>query len=361
MRAPGSRCVALVGGYTAGHIFPAIATAEWLVARGHDVVLLGRAEGLEARLAAAHGLRFRAVVAAPFVERSLGGRARAVATALRGTLEAHKLLAEVAPDVVVGFGAFVTVGPLLAARSRGIPRALHEANAIPGLANRVLARLVDRVLVGQPEALVAFPRARHVGLPVRRAVVSLGERDRVLGSGRAFRLLVTGGSLGARALDRAAPILAAEVALRVGPVEVRHQAEPQSVEEVERAYRRAGVSAEVTAFRRDLVSDYAWADVALCRAGAVTIAELAIVGLPALFVPMPRVAEHQSENAARVRGLGLPVLPEDQLARAGADALASLLEPAAHARAVTALRSLACPEAAERLGLALLELAGPAR
>ena len=356
MSAGSPRRVVLVGGYTAGHVFPAIATAECLVARGHEVVLVGRAEGLEARLAAAHGLRFHPVVAAPFVERSLAGRARAVAITCRSMLEARTLLAALSPHVVAGFGGFVSVGTLVAAGSLGIPRALHEANVIPGLANRVLARLVDRVLVGQPEAAAAFPRACCVGLPVRREVTSLGQRDRLLGTGRALRLLVTGGSLGAAPLDRAAPVLAAELA-RSRAIEVRHQAETASVEDVSRAYRGAGVPAEVTGFRSDLAADYAWADVALCRAGACTIAELAVAGLPAVFVPMPRVADHQSENARCVRHLGLPVLAEGALARDGVAAVASLLETGAHARAVRALRSLARPDAAEHLAGALLELA----
>jgi UDP-N-acetylglucosamine--N-acetylmuramyl-(pentapeptide) pyrophosphoryl-undecaprenol N-acetylglucosamine transferase len=346
--------VAIASGGTAGHVHPALAVADAWRALRPDVELtfLGTPEGFAARVAPA---RFVPVPAAPLVGTGTLRRARAVAIAARGARVARQALAASPPRLLLAFGNYASAGAVLGARSLGIPVVLHEANVVPGVANRWLARVAPRVLVGFAGTVGAFAAGKAVvtGTPVRGELSAI--RTKPPDAGRALRLLVTGGSLGSRFLDARAP----ELAARLG-CEVRHQAaEPAPVAD---AYRALGVPAEVVRYLDPMADAYAWADVALTCAGAMTLAELAIVGLPAVVVPLACAAlDHQTANAreaARVTGC-LSVAESAWDVDVVAAHLAGLARtPGAWAAAAAGMRRLAAPDAARRIVEACEELLG---
>jgi UDP-N-acetylglucosamine--N-acetylmuramyl-(pentapeptide) pyrophosphoryl-undecaprenol N-acetylglucosamine transferase len=295
------RRVAIAAGGTAGHVLPALAVAEaWRALRPDvEVVFLGTPDGIEARVLAAHGERLAAVRAAPLMRTGIGGKLRAVASTGAGTRDARRVLAAEGSEIVLGFGGYVSAGAVLGARSLGVPTVLHEANAVAGLANRLLGRVADRVLLGFESAAGAFPLARVqvTGTPVRAAILTVGPH-RAPGTGRPFRILVAGGSQGSPFLDRHVPAMLARVQARAIRVEARHLVGEGDVEQTRGAYAAAGVAAEVVPFADDMADAYAWADFAIVSAGAGTLAELAAIGLPCLPVPLPAAAlDHQTVNA----------------------------------------------------------------
>jgi UDP-N-acetylglucosamine--N-acetylmuramyl-(pentapeptide) pyrophosphoryl-undecaprenol N-acetylglucosamine transferase len=337
--------VAIASGGTAGHVHPALAVADaWRALRpGVELTFLGTPDGFAARVAPA---RFVPVPAAPLVGSGARGKVRALATALHGAGVARRALAASRPRVLLAFGNYASAGAVLGARSLGIPVVLHEANVVPGVANRRLARLAARVLVGFAATGEAFAGGKAVvtGTPVRSELSSI--RKTPPDPGRPLRLLVTGGSLGSRFLDAHAP----ELAARIG-CEVRHQAAgPAPVAD---AYRRLGVSADAVRYLDPMADAYAWADVALTCAGAMTLAELAIVGLPAVVVPLACAAlDHQTANAreaARVTGC-LSVAESAWDVGVVAEHLGGLARsPEAWSAASAGMRRLAAPDAARRI------------
>jgi len=355
------RRVVLASGGTAGHVHPALAVADAWRALRPDVALtvLGTADGFEARAVPAHGLPFVAVPAAPLVGTGMSGRLRALATTARGALRARRVLAGLRPDLMLAFGNYASAGAVLAAWSRGIPVVLHEANVVPGVANRWLARLATRVLVGCAPTAGAFGVTPAVvtGTPVRAELAAV----RKTAPAGSVRLLVTGGSLGSRFLDAEAPALAARIAGLGVACAVRHQAaEPAPVEA---AYRRLGVAAEVVRFLDPdpMLASYAWADVALTCAGAMTLAELARVGLPAVVVPLACAAlDHQTANAreaARLTGCRWTSEAAWDVEAVAAHVAALARSPAAWTSASDGMRRLATPDAARRIVAACEEVA----
>ncbi len=314
----GPHRVLLAGGGSAGHTSPLLATADALRRRLPDVEVtaLGTARGLETRVVPEAGYPLELVPAVPLPRRPdadllrTPGRLRA---ALSATLE---VLDRVRPDVVVGFGGYVSVPAYLAARRRGLPLVVHEGNALPGIANRLGARLTRHVATSY--AGTALPHARHLGLPVRRMVSTL-DRAAVraealahfgLEPGRPV-LLVTGGSQGARRLNEsvaaAAPALAAagvQVLHVVGP---RGEARPALTAE----QREHGPAYVVEAFVSRMDLAYAAADAVLCRAGSNTVTEVSGVGLPAVYVPLPIGNGEQALNARPVVDAGGGLLVSD--------------------------------------------------
>lgn len=308
--------VVLAGGGTAGHVEPALALADAL--RGRDprigLTALGTATGLEARLVPARGYDLALVPRVPLPRRAtpalllLPGR---VAGAVR---VAGRVLDRVGADVVVGFGGYVALPAYLAAGRRRLPIVVHEANSRPGLANRVGARLTPWVAVGTPET--RLPHARYVGLPLRRAIADL-DRPALRGPARASfgldaerpTLLVFGGSQGARRLNETAA--AAAPALAAAGVQVLHAT--GHGHEVHTGLAPDADAPRYLALpyldRMELA--YAAADLALCRAGAMTCAELAAVGLPAAYVPLPHGNGEQELNARPVVGAGGGLLVKD--------------------------------------------------
>ncbi|HEU4617198.1 MAG TPA: undecaprenyldiphospho-muramoylpentapeptide beta-N-acetylglucosaminyltransferase [Gammaproteobacteria bacterium] len=353
--------VMIMAGGTGGHVFPGLAVAEALRSRSVGVVWLGTRRGLEARLVPPHGIEiewisiaglrgkgFAAWLAAPF----------RLALALGQSLSAERRRR---PSAVLGLGGFVSGPGGIAARLRGKPLLIHEQNAVAGTANRGLARFASRVFEAFPGSFPAGVAAECIGNPVRESIEALAPPASRFAARAAARprLLVLGGSQGARALNRALPAALASLAPAERP-EVRHQAGAAHAE-TDEAYRRAGVEARVDAFIDDMAEAYAWADFAVARAGALTISELAAAGLGALLVPYPHATDdHQTKNAAHMAAASAAiVISESELdsARLAAD-LGPLMADRSRLLAMAeAARRLARPGAAQRLAEACIELA----
>jgi UDP-N-acetylglucosamine--N-acetylmuramyl-(pentapeptide) pyrophosphoryl-undecaprenol N-acetylglucosamine transferase len=310
--------VLLAGGGTAGHIEPALATADALRAldAGTQVTLLGTPRGLEMRLVPARGYPLEVVPAVP-LPRRLGPDLVTAPGRLRGAVRAAgTILDRLAPDVVVGFGGYVAVPAYLAARRHRLPIVVHEANAKPGVANRLGARLTPHVAVAT--AASSLQHAVHVGMPLRASIATL---DRSATRPAALArwqlrddrpvLLVFGGSQGARRLNQAT--VAAAASLRDAGIQVLHATGSAHHEAVAGELRRAGITAShvTVPYVEDMAEAYSAADAVVCRAGAMTVAELTAVGLPAVYVPLPIGNGEQRLNADPVVAAGGGLLVDD--------------------------------------------------
>lgn len=354
--------IVLAGGGTAGHVEPALALADALVRAdaGHSVSLVGTARGLETRLVPARGYALDLIPPVPLPRRLTPALLR-VPGALRGAARAARaVLDEREADVVVGFGGYVALPVYLAARRRGTPVVVHEANARAGLANRIGARFAHTVATSYADT--KLPRAQLVGIPLRAAIASL-DRTTLRAEGRqamglhASRptLLVTGGSQGARRINDAVLAVAGE--LDAAGLQVLHATGAGNYDHVAAALARVGLPGDAAPYvalpyvdRMDLA--YAAADVVLCRSGAMTVAEVSAVGLPAVFVPLPHGNGEQRRNAAHVVAAGGAIEIED--AALDADALRRrvlplLRDPARVDAMSAAARSAGNPDAADRL------------
>ena len=311
-----TRKVALVmAGGTGGHVFPALATARVLRRRGFEIVWLGTELGIEARLVPAEGITVEWL--------SVGGlRGKGLATLLAAPVrlvvavsQAMRAIRRHRPRVVLGAGGFASGPGGLAAWLLRRPLVVHEQNAVAGLTNRVLARLATRVLEGFPGSFGRCVEAERVGNPVRPEIVAIPAPEKRYRSreGRA-RLLVFGGSQGAARLNAVLPAAIAELPRELRP-EVLHQTGRHNHDETVQAYRARAIEADVRPFIDDMASAYGWADLAVCRSGALTVAELAAAGLPAILVPFPAaVDDHQTRNADyAVRAGAALLLPERDL------------------------------------------------
>lgn len=321
--------VLLAGGGTAGHVEPALAVAEALRAAGHRATLLGTREGIEARLVPARGFPLLTVPRVPLPRRTTPDLLRLPARLADAVRAATRAVEETDADAVIGFGGYVAVPAYLAGRRRHRGLVVHEANPLPGLANRVGAHLTTHVATSHPNT--PLRHAHLTGIPLRPAVTTL-DRAAARPAARAAlgldpdrpTLLVTGGSQGAGRLNAAA--LAAGPTLAAAGVQVLHAAGSRQADEV-----RAGVPRDLPApyvvvpYLDDMPAAYAAADVVLCRAGAVTCAELAAVGLPAVYVPLPIGNGEQRQNALPTVLAGGGVLVED--ADLDADALLAAALP----------------------------------
>ncbi|MEV4798889.1 undecaprenyldiphospho-muramoylpentapeptide beta-N-acetylglucosaminyltransferase [Nonomuraea sp. NPDC049421] len=307
--------VVLAGGGTAGHIEPALALADALrhLDASVGITCVGTERGLETRLVPARGYELELVPAVP-LPRTITPSLLTVPGRLAGAINATaSILDRVRADVLVGFGGYVATPAYLAAKRRGLPIVVHEANPRPGLANRLGARLTDHVFTGFPDAQL-LPKAEYVGTPLRRDIVSLdrlsmGDKARSwfgLENDRPT-LLVFGGSQGARSINQAA--LAAAPALRRAGVQVLHVLGPKNTVEHEPPPGDPQYVLLPYVDRMDLA--YAAADVALCRSGALTCAELTAVGLPAAYVPLPHGNGEQRINAERIVAGGGGLVVDD--------------------------------------------------
>ena len=358
--AAGVRVLVMAGG-TGGHVFPALAVAEVLRARGAEVDWLGSRGGMEERLVAARGLRFHAIAVRGLRGKGLLGWLVAPWRIARSVVAALAVLRSRRPRVVLGMGGYASGPGGIAARVLGVPLVIHEQNAIPGLTNRFLAHIADAVLEAFPRSFPPGARARYTGNPVRPEIAEAGAlRRESAAAGAALRLLVLGGSQGARALNEVLPPTLAALAPRVD-LEVRHQAGERNLEAAREGYARAGVDVTPLAFIDDMAASYRWADLVLCRAGATTVAELAASGSPSVLVPFPyAVDDHQSANARYLSEQGAAVLlPEPELEPGR---LAALIEELAQARdrlaaMAAAARRLAVLDADQQVAGVCLEAA----
>ena len=291
---------AVAGGGTGGHVTLALALAEEIRRRGGDVFLLGTDRGLERQIVPRAGFELITFEARPVMGQRRVARLRAGLGLLAATLEARRVLRARRVRGVLSVGGYASLPAVAAATLSRIPTALVEPNAIPGRTNRLMARFAGRVFTGFREARghlpVAEERVREHGVPLRRDLVEACASRAPRRPAPPYHLLVAGGSQGARQLNEGMRAVLAE--LDPTTFEIFHQSGRDDRARVEEAYRKAGFRAEVVEFTDDLPARYAWADLAVCRAGALTVAELAVAGLPALLVPYPYAADdHQAANA----------------------------------------------------------------
>jgi UDP-N-acetylglucosamine--N-acetylmuramyl-(pentapeptide) pyrophosphoryl-undecaprenol N-acetylglucosamine transferase len=295
--------IALIGGYTAGHVFPMLAVAEAYRARDPraEILFIGGRNSVEAALIAERGYACHEIDGAPlFGVPDRRGRLQSYGAFLRGFAQARQLLARERADLALGFGGYITAGPMLAARTLKLPTAIFEANVVPGLANRKVQRWVDRRLLGFPETAgyAGWRKSVTVGYPLRSEIAALAGIAREQPRGRDAEVIVTGGSRGSAFLNRAGPALLGRLSRRGIGLGVLHQTGIEAPEPVARAYREAGVRARVEPFTKEMARAYRRADFAICAAGAGTLAEIAALGLPSLIVPIADVADdHQLGNA----------------------------------------------------------------
>ena len=300
----------VAGGGTGGHVTPALALAEQIRKRGDEVLLVGTERGLETRLVPEAGFDLLALSAQPIYGRSLSTKVGTIPATLQACWSAWKALGSFRADFAISVGGYASMPAVIAAGLRQIPIAIVEPNAIPGRANRVAARLAKLIFVQFEQATAIFSeagaadRVRNTGVPLREKLVATfsGTQPRRIAE-PPFRLLVAGGSQGARQINNA--MIEAAPRLDASRIEIFHQAGEADRERTEAAYRAAKLKAEVVAFEPDMPARYRWADLALCRSGALTVAELALAGLPALLVPYPFAADdHQTANAAALVAAG---------------------------------------------------------
>ncbi len=296
--APQQPILVMAGG-TGGHVFPALAVAETLRARGERVVWLGTRSGIESRVVPAADFAIEWLSVQGLRGKGLATLALAPFRLLRACWQALRLLRRLRPKAVLGMGGFASGPGGLMAWLLDIPLVLHEQNSIVGLTNRILGRFADRSYIAFPSAIDRLPRGECIGNPVRADIVALDEpQDRMAARREApMQLLVVGGSLGAAALNRFLPEAIACLDRDSRPL-VRHQCGEKHLETCTQQYRAAGVEAEISAFIDDMPQAYAWADLVVCRAGALTVAELSAAGVGSLLVPFPyAVDDHQYYNA----------------------------------------------------------------
>jgi UDP-N-acetylglucosamine--N-acetylmuramyl-(pentapeptide) pyrophosphoryl-undecaprenol N-acetylglucosamine transferase len=307
-----ARTIMIMAGGTGGHVFPALAVAGYLKQQGWRVVWLGAKTGMEATLVPKHGYEVAWVRFSGLRGKGLMRAALLPFNLLVAFWQSARAIFAQRPDVVLGMGGYISFPGGMMASLLHRPLVIHEQNSVAGLANKVLARLADKVLEGFPGSL---PGAQFSGNPVRQDIAALGAPGAryAVRSGR-LRLLVVGGSLGAQILNETVPQALALLPQGERP-EVTHQAGEKNIEALRAGYAGAGVQAELVAFIDDMAARYAGADVVLCRAGALTIAELACAGVASILVPLPHaVDDHQTGNAKFLSERGAAVLlPQSEL------------------------------------------------
>lgn len=305
--------VTIMAGGTGGHVFPALAVAHELAGRGWQVSWLGTADSFESRVVPAAGFELDTIAAFRLRGQGLADRLLAPWRLLRAMRQAWRVLRLRRPQVVLGMGGFVTGPGGLVSRLLRVPLVIHEQNAIPGLTNRWLARIASRVLEAFPGSFPAAIGAQATGNPIRDAIAALPEPAAV-DAGRPVHLLILGGSLGAQALNEHVPAVLGGLPTDLRP-EVRHQAGRGKADVTRAAYRDASVTAQVSDFIDDMAGAYTWADLVVCRAGALTVTELMAAGVASVLVPFPfAVDDHQTVNARFLTDASAAcLLPQERL------------------------------------------------
>jgi UDP-N-acetylglucosamine--N-acetylmuramyl-(pentapeptide) pyrophosphoryl-undecaprenol N-acetylglucosamine transferase len=306
------RTILVMAGGTGGHIMPGLAVADRMKEKGWRVIWMGNRDSMEARLVPARGYEIAWVRFSALRGKGLLRKLLLPINLWRGFVLARRQIKRVAPDVVLGMGGFVSFPGGMMAKFVGVPLVLHEQNSVAGLANRVLAKVADRVLTGFPDVLA---KASWVGNPVRPEIAALAAPAERYGRRTGpLNILVVGGSLGAAVLNETLPRALALLPAAERP-EVVHQSGERHLEGLKQNYADAGVKAHAVAFIEDMAGAYGWADLVVCRAGALTVAELAAAGVASILVPLPHaVDDHQTGNARFLSAAGAAILlPQDQL------------------------------------------------
>ncbi len=305
----------VMAGGTGGHIFPALAVAQELRRRGHDPYWLGSRGGFETRIVPDAGLHGEWISIQGLRGKGLLQRLLAPFKILRAMLQTLRILLRTRPALVLGMGGFVTGPGGVMARVLRIPLVIHEQNSIPGMTNRWLARIATRVLEAFPGSFGAGSSAQTIGNPVGPEIAGLASpQERMAGRSGQLRLLILGGSQGAQALNEIVPAALALLDSELRPL-VRHQAGERKLAATTEIYAQSGVEATVEPFIKEMAAAYGWADLVVCRAGALTISELAAAGVGSILVPYPHaVDDHQTRNAAYLVSAGAArLLPQQEL------------------------------------------------
>ena len=302
----GKKLLVMAGG-TGGHVFPAIAVAQELQQHGWEIRWLGTQDRMEAQLVPKHGIPIEFIQISGLRGKGIKSLLFAPFAILRAVCQARRIIKQYQPNAVLGMGGYISGPGGIAAKLCGVPVVLHEQNAIAGLTNHWLSKIATRVLQAFPNA---FPDAEVVGNPVRRDLfqratpeVRFVERDKTL------RILVVGGSQGARVLNQTVPQVAAILTAQDYDIHVRHQVGKGNLVGIEEIYRANG-NGVATEFIDDMAEAYAWADLVICRSGALTVCELAAVGTPAIFVPFQHKDRQQFLNAKYLADAGAALIIE---------------------------------------------------
>ena len=358
--------VLIAGGGTGGHLFPGIAIAEEIVRRGSgEVLFVGTSRGIETRAVPAAGFALETLEVSGLKRMGLVDTVRGLLRLPLAILKSFAILRRFQPDVVVGVGGYASGPLLLAATFARYPTAIQEQNSVPGMTNRVLGKLVAAVFIAFEDAKPCFPagKIQQLGNPVRANIVAALEDATGAAPSQRLRILVVGGSQGARAVSdlvvAAAPLLA-QAGVDFSLV---HQTGSADLERISERYQALGLGAwvTVTAFIHDMATAYAQADLVIARAGALTLAELAIAGKAAILVPLPTAADdHQTKNAARFAEAGAALVLDQR--KASAEDLAAIVKDLARERGrraamSAAMRRLARPRAAQAIADRLENLA----
>lgn len=351
--------IVIAGGGTGGHVYPGVAIAEEILARDPSarVAFIGTTRGMEAKILPTVGYTLETISVSRLKGGGLLSKLKGLFRLPVGIFQSWRILRRHRPEVVIGVGGYASGPALLAAWMTFRKTAIQEQNATPGLTNRWLGKLVKRVFVGFSAATSHFKAQKTVvtGNPVRRAIAEqlhAASRQAPEAGGPALRVLVFGGSQGATFLNERVPELLAALARRGVALTVRHQTGPGEVDATRARYAALGLAAEVVPFIERMAEAYAVSDLAICRAGALTLAELTAVGLPSLLVPFPHAADNHQEANARVleaAGAALLCTQSNWDLTAQAEALAALADPARREAMSRAARALARVDAARTI------------
>jgi UDP-N-acetylglucosamine--N-acetylmuramyl-(pentapeptide) pyrophosphoryl-undecaprenol N-acetylglucosamine transferase len=347
MSTPPVSSVVVMAGGTGGHVFPALAVAHYLSEQGVHIHWLGTRAGIEADLVPRNGFAITYLDVSGVRGQGIKRLLAAPFKLLRAIVKAAQLMREVKADCVIGLGGYVTGPGGVAAKLSGRRLVIHEQNAIAGFTNSMLAKIADKILLAFPDALPKSARVEWVGNPVRAEIAALpAPAARFAGRSGPIRVLVLGGSQGAVALNELVPEAFALLPQEMRP-EIRHQAGKKNLDKADAKYRAIGVRAEVLPFIDDMTAAYGWADLVVCRSGALTVSEIAAVGVASVLIPFPfAVDDHQTANARFLSDAGAALIFQQSALtpQSLAAALTDLLQRDRLLNMATIARSLAKPE-----------------
>lgn len=354
--------ILITAGGTGGHVYPGLAVAEALMAQGIPVVWMGTRKGLEAKVIPAAGIEMAWLEVSGVRGKGVGAKLLAPFRIIKAMWQSLAIMREYNPVAVLGMGGFVSGPGGFVAALMGIPVIIHEQNAYPGTTNRILSRFVLETLEGFdgtfPEKIDAIP----VGNPVRPEITAIAPpKERLATHDGGFRLLVVGGSLGAQALNETVPRALAQLN-DTASVQVVHQAGEKTLEIAQEAYKAVDIQAHIVPFIEDMAGAYEWADLIICRAGALTVAEVSAAGLASILVPFPyAIDDHQTANAMYLAKRGAAILSpqKDLTAESLAQVLNALIQQPEQLLVMSQkARALAKPDATDKVSAVCADIAG---
>jgi UDP-N-acetylglucosamine--N-acetylmuramyl-(pentapeptide) pyrophosphoryl-undecaprenol N-acetylglucosamine transferase len=355
----------VMAGGTGGHIFPGIAVADELKAKGWKIHWLGTADRMEAKIVPEHGYDISFISISGLRGKKLSTMFVMPFKLLRSLIQARRVIKTVKPDVVLGMGGYASAPGGLAAWISNIPLIVHEQNAAAGLSNRLLARIASKICCAFPNAFVSGVDAEVVGNPLRASIGQQETLSKLVGQNEktSKNILIVGGSLGAQVLNEVIPGSFAHLVSADDNFSIWHQTGAGKKEQVIASYSEHGLSTDkikVSEFIKDIAAAYQWADIVICRAGALTVSELAMAATPAIFVPLPHaVDDHQTKNALYlVKREAAKLLPQDKLNKESITALITELfdQPETLANMAKASYGAANSDASQRVAELCLQL-----